>query len=146
MSLFSAACSDFYVYSLFLSPNFSFSFEYVWSTSFSSSAAFLSEKIAFLLFVISWNSGDWLYYSDCGKPPQVALFLYTLLGSIFPPLSHSLFLHVCFKHPSRSYPTPAVSSWMAEHCVSYCHTSERSGEGFRCFYCTLMGKRNGFLE
>lgn len=39
-----------------------------------------------------------------------------------------------FKHSSHCHPTPAVSSWMAEQCVSYCHTSERSCEGLRSVF------------
>lgn len=54
---------------------------------------------------------------------------------------------VFFKHSSHSYRTPAVPSWMAEHCVSNCHTSERLSEGFRYVLNVYWWrKRNSFLK
>lgn len=69
------------------------------------------------------------------RTSQVALpLLNTLLGNIFPSLLRSLLLRASLKRSSHSHPIPGASSWMAEHCVSYCHTSKRSNESFRCAF------------
>lgn len=67
------------------------------------------------------------------------------IRTLFPSLLHSpLFLYVFSEHSLHSYPAPAVSSCMAEHCVSYCHASNAQVKPSDIYLPQGDGKRNRF--
>lgn len=85
--------------------------------------------------------------SFSGKRPRVARLSYTLLGSVFPPLLHPLFLHVSFKHssPQLSHSCSLFMDGRAP-CQPLSHVWAFEWRLQTHIYCILMGKKEAFSK